>query len=251
VAEAIPAHAGLGSGTQLAVAIGIGLAALAGHRVSARELGEIVERGARSAIGLSAFEEGGFVVDGGRAPGPRPPPVVARMAFPEEWRIVLIQDPRGHGLHGEDETEAFRALPPFPAATAGHLCRLMLMRVLPGLAERDLAAFGAGIAEIQAVIGDYFAPAQGGTRWTSPAVGRLAGRLAEAGAAGIGQTSWGPSGYAFAASQAQAERLVALAAAQAQADGLDLTIVKGRNTGARVEMAGGAARIEELSEDMP
>jgi beta-ribofuranosylaminobenzene 5'-phosphate synthase len=251
VTEAIPAHAGLGSGTQLAVAIGIGLAALAGRRVSARDLGEIVERGARSAIGLAAFEEGGFVVDGGRAPGPHPPPVVARMAFPEEWRVLLIRDPRGHGLHGEDETAAFHALPAFSAAAAGHLCRLMLMRVLPGLAERDITAFGAGIAEIQAVIGDYFAPAQGGTRWTSRAVGRLAARLADEGATGIGQTSWGPTGYAFVASQAAAERLAKAVSAQAADEGVSLTIARGRNTGARVEAAGGVPRTEELSEDIP
>jgi beta-ribofuranosylaminobenzene 5'-phosphate synthase len=249
--EAIPPHAGLGSGTQLAVAIGVGLCALAGRRASVRELGEIVERGARSSIGLAAFEEGGFVVDGGRAPGPHPPPVVARMAFPEAWRILLIQDQRGHGLHGEDEAAAFRALPAFSAAAAGQLCRLMLMQVLPGLKERDIAAFGAGIAEIQAVIGDYFAPAQGGTRWTSPAVGRLAGRLAAGGAVGIGQTSWGPTGYAFAASQAEAERLAGSVAAQATAEGLALTIAKGRNTGARVDTAGGAPLTTELSEEMP
>jgi beta-RFAP synthase len=251
IAEAIPAHAGLGSGTQLAIAIGVGLTRLAGRPASIRELGEIVERGARSAIGLSAFETGGFVVDGGRAPGPHPPPVVAHAAFPEAWRVVLIQDPRGHGLHGEAETVAFRELPAFPAASAGHLCRLMLMRVLPGLQERDIAAFGSGIAEIQAVIGDYFAPAQGGTRWTSAAVGRLANRLAAEGGVGVGQTSWGPTGYVFAASQAEAERLATSAADQARAEGLTITIARGRNKGALVGPADAPAQPADLPEEMP
>ena len=87
VAKAIPAHAGLGSGTQLAVAIGAGLLKLEGLSRASAELGETAERGARSAIGMAAFEAGGFIVDGGRgprrAPAARPP---LRVPFPESWR---------------------------------------------------------------------------------------------------------------------------------------------------------------------
>ena len=67
-----------------------------------------------------------------------------------------------HGLHGEDEIEAFRALPPFPASDVGEICRHVLMGVMPALIEHDLPAFGAAVTAIQMLIGTYFAPAQGG-----------------------------------------------------------------------------------------
>src|SRR5262249_42509683 len=60
VLEAIPEHIGLGSGTQLGLAIAAGMAALAGDRASIRSLAELIERGARSGVGIGVFETGGF-----------------------------------------------------------------------------------------------------------------------------------------------------------------------------------------------
>ena len=74
VEEAIPAHAGLGSGTQLALAIGTAIARLEGRELGAQDLAGIGARGARSGIGLAAFAGGGFLVDGGRGPRDRAPP---------------------------------------------------------------------------------------------------------------------------------------------------------------------------------
>ncbi len=235
VESAIPAHAGLGSGTQLALAIGAALLMLEGRAPSSEILARIADRGARSSIGMAAFDGGGFIVDGGRGTGDGAPPVLVRLLFPEDWRVLLVLDGRGEGVHGEKEARAFANLRPFPGTLAGHLCRLVLMRVLPGLVERDIAAFGAGIAEIQAAAGTHFAPAQGGTSWSSPAVGRLVERLGAAGAVGIGQSSWGPTGFAFARSEDAARRLYESAAEAARAEGLEIVIARGRNTGARVE----------------
>ena len=74
-------------------------------------------------------------------------------------------------MYGERETRAFAELPPFTAAHAAHLSHLTLMRLMPGLIEADLAAVGAAITEIQEILGQHFAVAQGGSPWTSPAVG--------------------------------------------------------------------------------
>jgi len=232
VQQAIPAHAGLGSGTQLALAIGAAVLRLTGGRATVRSLGEVVERGARSAIGITAFERGGFIVDGGRGASTRPPPTVVRLEFPSDWRAILVLDPRDVGVHGEKETVAFQALPAFPESLAGHLCRLTLMRLLPGLVEHDLAAFGAALSEIQSIVGDHFSAAQGGTPWSSPPVGRIVRRLGEAGATGLGQSSWGPTGFAFLPDEAAAQRLYSSLVEEAKAEGLELTIVQGRNTGA-------------------
>ena len=53
----IPAHRGLGSGTQLGLALGVGLARLFGRVEGPRDVARLIERGARSGIGVGAFTE--------------------------------------------------------------------------------------------------------------------------------------------------------------------------------------------------
>src|SRR6266581_3134680 len=192
--EAIPPHAGLGSGTQLALALGYALSRLAGRMLTVRQIAALTDRGARSGIGIGAFEQGGFIVDGGRGPATELPPVIARHPFPAAWRAILIFDAGFRGLHGEAELEAFRRLPPFPAPQAGRLAQLTLLAVLPGLAESDFGRFAAAISEIQAAVGDHFAPVQGG-RFASPRVARWLEWFGRHGAVCRGQSSWGPTGF--------------------------------------------------------
>ena len=237
VGSAIPSHAGLGSGTQLALAVGAALARLEGlPPASARMLGEIHERGARSAIGIAAFERGGFIVDGGKPERGAAPPVLMRADFPSSWRALLVTDARSEGVHGEGELAAFARLPPFSDQSAGELCRLVLMQLMPGVVEQDLTAFGAALTRIQEILGAHFAAAQGGSPWTSPDVGRLVAALGRAGAVGLGQSSWGPTGFAFVESAAAAERLYSSFVQDAKAKGLQIAIVAGRNQPATVEV---------------
>ena len=235
IASAIPAHAGLGSGTQLALAAGAALTELEGIPYSPARLGEIVDRGARSAIGMAAFEQGGFIVDGGRGAADRAPPILVRADFPDAWRALLVMDPHTAGVHGEDEAKAFAALPALPDAAAAHVCRLVLMQLVPGVLECDIDAFGGALTEIQAIVGGHFAGAQGGSPWTSPAVCRVVEMLRDGGAHGIGQSSWGPTGFAFAHSEESADRLYDSSIEVARAEGLDILIAAGRNRGASVE----------------
>ncbi len=235
IQSAIPPHSGLGSGTQLALAVGSALAALEGFDHSPHALGDLVDRGARSAIGMASFTDGGFIVDGGRGPEAKPPPILMRTPFPEAWRILLILDGRTAGVHGDAETQAFAALPPLPETAAGHVCRLVLMQLVPGLIESDIAVFGAAVGEIQSIVGSHFAAAQGGSHWTSAAVGRIAEALKHTGAHGIGQSSWGPTGFAFAPSQEIADHLYESVIEDARAEGLQILIGRGRNRGASVE----------------
>ncbi len=235
IQEAIPAHAGLGSGTQLALAVATGALRLAGLERPLDLLGTVTGRGQRSAIGIAAFDEGGFVVDGGKGHYDAPPPVLIRQPLPQSWRILLILDPAAKGVHGDRETEAFAALPQMPRATAAHLAHLVLMQAVPALMEADLGTFGPAITEIQALVGAHFSPAQGGSAWSNPGVGVIARKLAQAGAVGIGQSSWGPTGFAFAESQKHAEALYHSFVQDAKAQGLDLMIVAGRNSGAQFE----------------
>jgi beta-ribofuranosylaminobenzene 5'-phosphate synthase len=233
ISNAIPAHAGLGSGTQLALAIATAFRRLAGLPLDAREDAGLLDRGARSGVGVALFERGGLAVDAGRGPNTEVPPVVAWMNFPSDWRILLMLDPRIAGVHGEAERRAFAGLPRFPAEAASEICRATLMQILPGAAEADLEAFGEGVARIQEILGDHFAPVQGGSRFISAAVGQVAARLKALGARGIGQSSWGPTGFAFAADPDHAQFLAGRARAEQGAE-VEIRICSARRHGAEI-----------------
>ena len=233
--EAIPAHAGLGSGTQLALGIAAALRCLERIPVDVSSDALLLRRGARSGIGLGLFEHGGFIVDGGRGARTVMPPVVARMDFPPQWRVIVVLDPRTEGMHGGDEQAAFARLADFEAASAAEICRLVLIKALPALAEHDIDSFGDAIARLQEIAGDYFAPAQGGAPYASAAVARVMEDLRRHGAGGTGQSSWGPTGFAFAADATEARRLCDLTQEKAAAWGIDMAICKGVNHGALVE----------------
>ncbi len=56
-------------------------------------------------------------------------------------------------------------------------------------------------------MGAYFGPLQGGA-YVSQGVAAAIGWLAEQGLTGIGQSSWGPTGFAFVPSEAEGQRLL-------------------------------------------
>jgi beta-ribofuranosylaminobenzene 5'-phosphate synthase len=229
----IPEHIGLGSGTQLGLSIAAALSVLEERLTPARTLALLVERGARSGIGVGAFETGGFLVDGGKGGGDNPPPIVARAEFPDAWRLILIFDRERRGFSGAKEVAAFRTLPTFPETLAARLCHLTLMRLLPGIHEGDLDAVGASIGEIQAHVGDHFAPAQGG-RYTSPRVAAVLKWLEDASYAGVGQSSWGPTGFVLVGSEEEAQSLSTDLAHRFEVP-LSFSICRGRNHGAEIK----------------
>lgn len=230
--QAIPEHVGLGSGTQMSLAVGVALSRLAGKDTTPRQIANVLDRGARSGIGIAGFETGGVILDGGRGGGTDVPPVLSRMDFPDDWRIVLVSDPAFKGLSGTAEVEGFKTLPPFPAELAGRLCRLMIMRILPALAERDLPMFGTGVTELQSIMGDHFAASQGG-RFTSSNVAEVLSWFQAQGVQGIGQSSWGPTGFALLPSQIEAENLLRQAQDRRYSS-TTLTLCRGLNTGGTV-----------------
>lgn len=235
VHDAIPAHAGLGSGTQLALAIATALRRLEGLSPDDSNDALLLQRGARSGIGLGLFQRGGLIVDGGRGAHTATPPVIARLDFPSQWRVIIVLDPRTEGLHGRSEQAAFTRLADFDAASAAEICRLVLVKALPALAEHDIGSFGDAIARLQEIAGEYFGPAQGGAPYASAAVGRVMEELRQHGARGIGQSSWGPTGFAFAADAREARHMYDRIHENTVAHGLDIAICKGVNHGALVE----------------
>lgn len=234
--RAIPQHAGLGSGTQLALAVGTAIARLYDLEIRSAEIGRILRRGARSGVGIGAFEQGGFLIDGGRGPEDIPPPLICRLRVPDEWRIILVLDPNRQGVHGDDEQHAFATLSQFPAADSGKLCRLVLMKILPALAQSDIVGFGQGISELQRTIGNHFASLQGGRFYSDEVEGALSW-MARNGAAGVGQSSWGPTGFAVCESERVANDLLARSReSRRKSSPLQFVLSKPRNEAGSVQI---------------
>ena len=99
----------------------------------------------------------------------------------------------------------------------------------------DLETFGDAVGRIQARVGDHFAGVQGG-RFASPGVSRVLEWLGSRGLTAVGQSSWGPTGFAVCPSDATANRLEAEARARFGREfGLDFAVTRARNQGADVE----------------
>lgn len=202
--QAPPEHVGLGSGTQLAMAVADGIAQCCGLALDAGETGKRVGRGRRSGIGVHGFRLGGFLVDGGRGLCDLPAPCVARLPFPQEWSVLLAIPEGIRGECGAAEREAFAKLASDSSNDSGEsslrrteaMARLLLLGILPALAERDLPAFGEALFEYNRCAGEMFRPVQGGV-YAHPLTAALVDVLREGGIRAAGQSSWGPTVYAI------------------------------------------------------
>ncbi|MBL8792332.1 MAG: beta-RFAP synthase [Planctomycetia bacterium] len=202
-------HAGLGTGTQLALAVALAVMSSAGipwTESFALTCASLLGRGTRSALGIYGFLQGGFLVEAGKADDEAISPLVFCNDFPADWRIVLIQLP-ATGLHGSAERQAFAQLQalPIPPAATDTLARLALLGMIPALLDRDLPAFGEALYDFNRRVGELFAPVQGGP-YAHPAAAEVVAFLRSRGVHGVGQSSWGPTLFAVI-EEARAEQL--------------------------------------------
>ena len=238
--QTIPAHVGLGSGTQLALAVATALAKLFNVQASTRELAVSMGRARRTGIGTAIFEKGGFVVDGGKtlkndaSPAETFPPVIFHQSFPEDWRYVVAIPNVSKGLTNDEETSAFGKLPCMSTEDVGKICRLTMMKLLPALAERDIGNFGEALTQIQNTVGDYFAQVQGG-RYSSSAAAETIAFMQKLGAHGTGQSSWGPTVYALTRKEEAKPIQLKVQAFLAKGVGGQVFTAKPNNTGASVK----------------
>ncbi len=237
VERTIPRHSGLGSGTQMALAIGTGINTLLEKSMETSQIAALHQRGARSGIGIATFDHGGLVVDGGRGPETIVPPLLARHAFPEAWHFLLIMDHGRDGLHGAGEKQAFKQLAPQPAAATREIQHKLLMQGLPALIEQDFDEFSDFLGALQTYNAEYFAPAQGGLYASQP-VTRVLETLRRQGYHGLGQTSWGPTGFVLLPSKAEALQKQAELSRISDQSVLSFTVTAAVNRPASVEING-------------
>ncbi len=194
-------HSGLGTGTQLAMAVAAGLnrwftAGLTPETI----IREVAARGNRSGVGSHGFFSGGLVVD---SQPPRSLPV------PAAWRVVLLQPQQApRAVSGCDENQRFATLQQGRPAQRRELETCLLERLEPLARAGRFEPFAAAVQHYNWLSGKLFEDSQGGP-YNGPQVTRLVADLQRLGYAGVGQSSWGPTVFALCETLGDAERLVA------------------------------------------
>jgi beta-ribofuranosylaminobenzene 5'-phosphate synthase len=211
VEECPPEHVGLGVGTQLGLAIAEAThRALSGSLTSPQQLAHLVKRGMRSGIGVHGYEHGQLILDAGKHPKEPncPSVIVGRYQVPQAWRVVLVRPPSTARWHGSSERSAFARSRNLDDATRAtdRLARLALLGILPALATNDFDTFGEALFDFNRVAGESFAEDQGGI-YASRQVEEVIGTLRRWGVQGVGQSSWGPTVFAFTRDADAATRL--------------------------------------------
>ena len=210
--QEIPEHVGLGSGTQLALAVATSLAKLLNVEASTQELALVMGRARRTGVGTAIFEKGGFVVDGGKhvtditGSSEGFPPVIFHQSFPEDWMFVVAVPNGKPGLSADREVSAFESLSPMPVEKIGKICRLTMMKLLPALLEHDIENFGEALTQIQLIVGEQFAKVQSGI-YSSETVRDGIELMRKLEVHGLGQSSWGPSFYGLCHNEKEAEKI--------------------------------------------
>ncbi|MEN6609671.1 MAG: beta-ribofuranosylaminobenzene 5'-phosphate synthase [Methanoregulaceae archaeon] len=243
-----PRHAGLGSGTQLALATARAICELYGKDIPTRDLARITGRGGTSGIGTAAFGEGGFIIDGGHrfgleggknsfrpssaSRGIPPAPVIARYEFPEDWKILLAVPNLHPGANGSQEVDIFRNCCPVPIHEVREICHEILMRMLPGILERDLDMFGSSVDRIQDL---GFKRVEHSLQ--APHISSLMNAMRAAGASCAGMSSFGPAIYAITDTNLPEIVHAARTFMDAQ-NGGEIYSTSACNTGARVRTIG-------------
>ena len=236
VLEAPPEHCGLGVGTQLALAVSAGLAALL-HWPELKTAAPpaALGRGERSWVGIYGFEHGGLIFESRRQADKEVSSLLHQTLLPAEWRFVLVRPRDEQGLFGPGEKQAFARLPPVPIETTHKLRALAEEQIVPAAHRGDFETFSNALFDYGHTAGTCFWAVQGGP-FASRRLASLVETIRSLGVRGVGQSSWGPTLYALVADQQAAEKLVEQLSAS-NGDDLNLLIAPPNNTGATIEAA--------------
>jgi beta-ribofuranosylaminobenzene 5'-phosphate synthase len=234
-------HSGLGLGTQLSLAAGVGLTRFCGvaKPPSVYEVAGQLGRAHRSSVGTHGFVHGGLIVDAGHAAGEPIGALADRVELPPAWRVVLVTPQVSGGLSGGPETKAFGELPAVTLETTGRLTSEVLLEMLPAIRNGDFDAFSHSVYRFGRTAGECFAAVQGGP--FSEAAAELVERIRRCGVGGVGQSSWGPTVFAFADSESAADRLRQQLSEMPAAKACEIRVSRPNNHGAVVEAASTAA----------
>ncbi|MGZ8875499.1 MAG: beta-ribofuranosylaminobenzene 5'-phosphate synthase [Halobacteriota archaeon] len=235
VVQEYPNHVGLGSGTQVALAVGTAISELYDLNLKPTTIAKLTGRGGTSGIGVAAYEFGGFLVDGGHKgkteflPSSASGkfglgPIIARHDFPD-WAIVLAI-PNLRGASDKREIDVFQKQCPLPLNEVQELCHVILMEMLPAVVEHDIESFGRSINRVQ-TIGFKRRELE-----LQPFCAHIIQFMRENGAIGAGMSSFGPVVYGITDGK---QLLRAVQSYLNDSIGGKVREVKAQNTGAYVQ----------------
>ena len=236
VVHAPSLHVGLGTGTQLAMAVAAGLHAFwECPSRDAAALARCVARGHRSAIGLYGFVHGGLLYESGKEKQDEIAPLVDRVELVPAWRFVLVRPRNQQGLADEAERNAFADLPPVPIERTETLRREAAEHLMPAAAEGRFHEFSESLYRFGYAAGLNFATTQGGPFAGERLMG-LVEYIRQYGVRGVAQSSWGPTLFAVLPSEEAAADLIARLRGRPDGEELELTLARPNNRGARIEV---------------
>ena len=238
ILQAAPEHVGLGTGTQLALAVASGLVAFLGQRpLDPGQLAAATGRGLRSSVGSHGFRAGGLLLDLGKSQGDGLSTLGDRARLPEDWRWLLIR-PRGEqGLSGPLEHRAFQQLPVVPTRVSQELAEEIHEWMFPAARAGDPKAFGESIYRYGVRAGACFASQQEGS-FATHHLAQIVARCRDAGVSGVGQSSWGPTVFALFENEAAALAFEEGAESWVSDGNLHWMLAEPNNCGATVSVDG-------------
>lgn len=242
-----PSHVGLGSKTQLSLAIATAITRLKNiDHLMHKDLTKLVERGGTSGIGWKGFETGGFILDGGHDFGTgkekqtflpssastsaNPALTIFRHKIPENWRFVLVIPNVKKGAYGDEEISVFQNYAPIPRSEVNEVSHQVIMKILPGIIKNDLICFGQGLKRIQNI---GFKKIE--IELQHQIVKDLLIFFEEYELKAYGMSSFGPSVVAIVESDTEAEDLLREVQKNQKNGGGHIYICKPNNTGAKIE----------------
>ncbi len=242
-----PSHVGLGSKTQLSLAIATAITKLKNlTHLTHRDLTKLVERGGTSGIGWRGFNTGGFILDGGHDFGQgkeketflpssasisaNPALTIFRHNIPEHWRFVLVIPNVKKGVFGDEEISVFQNYAPIPKNEVNEVSHQVIMKILPGIIKGDLQCFGEGLSRIQSI---GFKKIEIDLQHEK--VKELINFFEDYGLKAYGMSSFGPSVVGIVESDLEAETLLREIQKNQKNGGGHIYICKPNNTGAKIE----------------
>ncbi|MFX1311058.1 MAG: beta-ribofuranosylaminobenzene 5'-phosphate synthase [Promethearchaeota archaeon] len=242
-----PSHVGLGSKTQLSLAIATAITKLKNiSNTSINQLTKLVERGGTSGIGWRGFETGGFILDGGHDFGKgkeketflpssasisaNPALTIFRHDIPENWRFILVIPNVKKGAYGDEEISVFQNYAPIHKNEVNEVSHQIIMKIIPSLIKNDLDGFGEGLKRIQSI---GFKKIE--INLQHRIVQDLLVFFDEYGLKAYGMSSFGPSVFGIVESDSEAVDLLKIVQKNQKNGGGHIYICKPNNTGAKIE----------------
>lgn len=205
-------HQGLGTGTQLGLAVADAIAKALGVKLDETTLAlEIAQRGFRSAVGVHGYFQGGLIVE--KPTSQAAPqastlnPIAARIELPSSWSVALFQ-PKTEvtTIAGSVEKAHFESLPRATDEQKTELLRLLDQQLIPAAVAGDFESFSEAVFAYNYLSGTLFAPVQGGA-YNGADIEYWVQHLRSLNIRGVGQSSWGKTVFAFCENDEQAAQL--------------------------------------------